>query len=150
LSYRGKSKGSYGTQIRRARKVQARRSDHAKAIDERLKAPKAKSVEQWLSAPNRFYLPTVDTNKPEKKEQKNEPLNSSVIDKDVLDDKTPKNIAIYAKALKILKTAKIPFELGMNGGVYVAPSNRQRADELLEKCTNAWYKYYHSAKYEAS
>lgn len=86
----------------------------------------------------------------EKKEQKNEPLNSSVIDKDVLDDNTPKNIAIYAKALKILKTAKIPFEIGMNGGVYVAPSNRQRADELLEKCTNAWYKYYHSAKYEAS
>jgi hypothetical protein len=35
-----------------------------KHIDERLKAPKAKDVDQWLSAPNRFDLPNVDTNKP--------------------------------------------------------------------------------------
>jgi hypothetical protein len=43
--------------------VQAKRSDHAKAIDERLKAPMATSVKQWLKAPNRFDLPTVDMNK---------------------------------------------------------------------------------------
>jgi hypothetical protein len=66
LSYRGRSGNGYGNQIRRARRVQDRRSDHAKAIDTRLKAPKAKSVEEWLSAPNRFDLPTVDMNKPKK------------------------------------------------------------------------------------
>ena len=35
-------------------------------IDSKLKAPKAKDVDQWLSAPNRFDLPNVDTNKPKK------------------------------------------------------------------------------------
>jgi hypothetical protein len=66
LSYNAKGGHGYGCQIRRARRVQARRSDHAKAIDESLKAPRAKNVEQWLSAPNRFDLPNVDTNKPKK------------------------------------------------------------------------------------
>ena len=33
---------------------------------EHLKAPRAKDVDQWLSAPNRFDLPNVDTNKPKK------------------------------------------------------------------------------------
>lgn len=61
MSYDSRSGHGYGN-IRRARRVQARRSDHAKAIDRRLKAPKAKNVAQWLSAPNRFDLPTVDTN----------------------------------------------------------------------------------------
>jgi disulfide oxidoreductase YuzD len=65
LSYIERRRG-YGGTIRRARKVQARRSDHAKAIDRCLKAPKAKDVDQWLSAPNRFDLPNVDTNKPKK------------------------------------------------------------------------------------
>ncbi len=63
MSYSAKGGHGYGNQIRRARRVQARRSDHAKAIDRSLKAPKAKNVEQWLSAPNRFDLPNVDTNK---------------------------------------------------------------------------------------
>ena len=67
MSYNGRSGSGYGNQIRRARRVQARRSDHAKAIDRHLKAPKARSVEEWLSAPNRFDLPTVDMNKPKKK-----------------------------------------------------------------------------------
>jgi hypothetical protein len=53
--------------IRRAKKVQARRNSWAKHIDERLKAPKAKNVDEWLSAPNRFDLPNVDMNKPKKK-----------------------------------------------------------------------------------
>jgi hypothetical protein len=65
LSYNAKGGRGYGG-IRRAKRVQARRSDHAKAIDSQLKAPKARSVEQWLSAPNRFDLPNVDTNKPKK------------------------------------------------------------------------------------
>jgi hypothetical protein len=46
-----KSKGSYGSQIRHAKKVQSCRSNHAKAIDQSLKAPKAKNVDEWLSAP---------------------------------------------------------------------------------------------------
>jgi hypothetical protein len=64
LSYNAKSGHGYANQIRRAKRVQAKRSDWAKHIDERLKAPKAKDVNQWLSAPNRFDLPNVDTNKP--------------------------------------------------------------------------------------
>jgi hypothetical protein len=63
LSYGSKSGHSYGNQIRRAKRVQARRSGHAKAIDSCLKAPKAEDVDQWLSAPNRFDLPNIDTNK---------------------------------------------------------------------------------------
>jgi hypothetical protein len=63
LSYRESVKGHYGSQIRRAKRVQARRSGWAKHIDERLKAPKAKNVDEWLSAPNRFDVPNVDTNK---------------------------------------------------------------------------------------
>jgi len=68
VSYGTNSKGGgYGGNLRKARRVQATRSDHAKAIDSKLKAPKAKNAEQWLSAPNRFDLPTVDTNKPKPK-----------------------------------------------------------------------------------
>jgi hypothetical protein len=66
LSYEGKRGSGYGSQIRYAGRVQARRSGHAKAIDRSLKAPKAKSVEQWLSAPKHYDVPTVDTNKPKK------------------------------------------------------------------------------------
>jgi hypothetical protein len=74
LSYHGRGGLNYGKQIRHARRVQARRTPHAKAIDRSLVAPKAKSVEQWLSAPNRFDLPDVDTNKPkETEEKKSEP-----------------------------------------------------------------------------
>jgi hypothetical protein len=50
--------------LRRAKRVQAKRSGWAKHIDSKLKAPKARSVDQWLTAPNRFDLPNVDTNKP--------------------------------------------------------------------------------------
>jgi hypothetical protein len=63
LSYGTNNRGGgYGNNIRKARRVQARRSDHAKEMDSVLKAPKAKNVDQWLSAPNRFDLPTVDEN----------------------------------------------------------------------------------------
>lgn len=66
MSYRGRSGSGYGSQIRHARRVQARRSDHAKAIDRSLKAPMAMNVDVWLNAPNRFDLPNVDTNKSKK------------------------------------------------------------------------------------
>jgi hypothetical protein len=61
LSYNSNSGHGYG--LRRAKRVQARRSLHAKAIDRNLKAPKARSVDEWLGAPNRFDLPNVDTSK---------------------------------------------------------------------------------------
>jgi hypothetical protein len=64
LSYSEHRHGQgYGRNIRTAKRVQDRRSVWAKHIDERLKAPKAKDVDQWLSAPNRFDLPNVDTYK---------------------------------------------------------------------------------------
>ena len=63
MSYRDRSKHSNYGLMRRAKRVQARRSDHAKAIDRSLKAPKAKNAEQWLTAPNRFDLTNVDANK---------------------------------------------------------------------------------------
>lgn len=66
MSYGTKSGHGYGNSIRRARRVQSRRSYYAKHIDSSLKAPRARSVNQWLTAPNRFDLPTVDTNKPKR------------------------------------------------------------------------------------
>lgn len=67
MSYAERRGHCYGETIRKAKRVQARRSEWAKHIDERLKAPTARSVYEWLSAPNRFDLPNVDTNKPKKK-----------------------------------------------------------------------------------
>jgi hypothetical protein len=68
LSYREHRQGHvYGGSIRRAKRVQAKRSDWAKHIDSNLKAPKARSVDEWLSVPTRFDLPNIDTNKPKKK-----------------------------------------------------------------------------------
>ena len=40
--------------IRRAKRFHARLSTMAKHIDEGLRAPLAKSTEQWLAQPNRF------------------------------------------------------------------------------------------------
>ena len=68
MSYRGNCKGSYG--IKRLQRVHARRSSRAKKIDEALKAPIAKTPEQWLAQPNRFDIPEVDT--PKKSENKQE------------------------------------------------------------------------------
>ena len=72
LSYRGSSKGCYGN-FRKAQKFHARRSPRAKHIDEGLRAPLAKSTEQWMQQPNRFDLPNVDTPKQsEKQEEKHQ------------------------------------------------------------------------------
>ena len=65
MSYGENRQGhGYSGTIRRAKRVQARRSDWIKHIDSKLKAPKAKDIDRWLSAPNRFDLPKVETNKP--------------------------------------------------------------------------------------
>ena len=67
MSYGAKGGHGYGNNLRKARRVQARRSGPCNGNDNVLKAPKAKNVDQWLSAPNRFDLPTVDENKSQKK-----------------------------------------------------------------------------------
>jgi hypothetical protein len=56
-----------GSKMRRAKKVQAKRSAWAKHVDEGLKAPQAETVDEWLDAPNRLDLPNVDTNKPRRR-----------------------------------------------------------------------------------
>lgn len=61
MSYRGHSKGSYG--IRKLQRFHARRSNKAKRIDEGLRAPIAKTPEQWMQQPNQFDIPNVDTPK---------------------------------------------------------------------------------------
>lgn len=71
MSYRGNAKGSYG--IRKAQRIHARRSERAKHIDEHLKAPIAKSFEQWNAQPNRFDLPDVDTPKKQEPDKPFEP-----------------------------------------------------------------------------
>ena len=62
MSYRGRHEGSYGN-IQRLRRFHAHRSFRAKKIDESLRAPIAKSSEQWLRQPNRFDIPDVDAPK---------------------------------------------------------------------------------------
>jgi hypothetical protein len=61
LSYRVHSKGSYG--LRKVQRFHNRRSNKAKRIDESLRAPIAKTAEQWMQQPNRFDFPNVDTPK---------------------------------------------------------------------------------------
>lgn len=69
MSYRGKKKGSYGNRSKRSVKsVQASRSKRARSIDAALKAPIAKTKEQWIQNPNRFDWPHIDD--PRSKAQK--------------------------------------------------------------------------------
>jgi hypothetical protein len=62
VSYRGRHESSYGN-IQRLRRFHAHRSKRARKIDESLRAPIAKTSEQWLANPNRFDIPNVDTPK---------------------------------------------------------------------------------------
>jgi len=62
LGYRGRSGFGYGA-TRKAQRLHARRSNRAKRIDESLRAPIAKTPEQWMQQPNRFDFPDVDTPK---------------------------------------------------------------------------------------
>ena len=59
MSYRGNRKGNYGS-FRKAQKFHARRSQNARMIDEGLRAPLAKSPQEWLQKPNRLDLPNID------------------------------------------------------------------------------------------
>lgn len=141
MSYRGRRKGSYG-KIGHAKRVQARRSDHAKAIDRKLKAPKARSVDQWLSAPNRYDLPNIDTNKPQKKTKScritKEEFSKVQGDFDRLVDKddvsnNPKNKEAYREILNILDNAKISYYIGKQHGVYVPIDDMEKATKLTDQ-----------------
>lgn len=70
MSYRGNRTFGYGN-IRKAQRFHARRNPRAKRIDEGLRAPTAKSFEQWNEQPNRFDLPNVDTPKQSTKQEDN-------------------------------------------------------------------------------
>lgn len=141
MSYSAKSGHGYGS-IRRARRVQARRSNHAKAIDSQLKAPKAKNTEQWLSAPNRFDLPTVDTNKPQVKtkvKSQRLPFTSAktndftrLIDKDFINNH-PETQKAYKQILKKLDIEEIPYTISKEKSIYVSVDNYLKADKLTEK-----------------
>lgn len=65
LSANSKRVGSFGVSFAafdsRIAEVQHSRSDRARLLDSQRKAKIAKSPEQWLSAPNRYDLPGVDT-----------------------------------------------------------------------------------------
>lgn len=81
MSYRGRSKGSYNqrsTSGRTISGVQFNRSSHAKAIDAALKAPFAKTDDQWMDNPSRYDWPNVDTPKP--KEVSKPDINDSRFD----------------------------------------------------------------------
>ncbi len=69
MSYRGKSKGSYGS-FRQAQKIHARRSSKAKRIDEGLRAPLAKSPSEWMEQPNRLDLQEIDVPKQQEHEER--------------------------------------------------------------------------------
>ena len=75
MSYRGSRKGCYGS-FRKAQRFHARRSNRAKLIDEGLRAPLAKSTEQWMQQPNRFDIPDVDTPKQSAKQEEKSPKNA--------------------------------------------------------------------------
>lgn len=77
MSYRGKSKGCYGN-VRKLQRVHAKRSKRAKRIDESLRAPIAKTPEQWLAQPNRFDFPEVDTLKEANDDLKKQTENESI------------------------------------------------------------------------
>ena len=60
MSYRGHREGCYGN-VQILQRVHAKRSSRTKRIDESLRAPLAKSDDEWLAQPNRFDIPDVDT-----------------------------------------------------------------------------------------
>ncbi len=149
MSYNGKRGSSYGNQLRRARRVQARRTPHAKAIDRSLKAPRAKNIEQWLSAPNRFDLPTVDENKP-KIEAKSMGVSDSyfwennkdfdrLINKDDIEEKNNSaNEKVVKQILKTLDENNIPYyNGGEDTGIQVPIKDMERAEKLTDKLYSA-------------
>jgi len=146
LSYNSKSGHGYGSSIRRARRVQARRSDHAKAIDRSLKARKARSIKEWISAPNRFDLPDIDTNKPQKEPKsyrvtkeyfwENDNANKifdRLINKDDIEENNSTNRKALEKILNVLDENKIPYFEAEGVGVQVLRSDIEKAERLTDK-----------------
>jgi hypothetical protein len=139
MSYRGRKQGSYGSQIRRAKRVQARRSAHAKAVDAGLTAPKAKSVEQWLSAPNRYDIPDIDTPKKSSRVSeayfwKNAKNFDRLINKDDIEEKNSANKNVVEQILKTLNENNIPYYYGgEEAGIQILTKDLERAEKLTDR-----------------
>lgn len=141
MSYRGKRKSSYG--LSRLKRVHAHRSERAKRVDESLRAPIAKTPEQWLRAPNRFDLPNVDTPKSKKKNKscrltdkefgKKQDDFDRLVNKDDLSD-NPENKKAYNKILETLEKARIPYYIiPETRRVFVPIKNMEKAEKLTDK-----------------
>ena len=89
MSYCGRSEGCYGNK-RRLQRIHARRSNRAKKIDESLRAPLAKSSEQWLKQPNRFDIPNVDTPKHREPERRHKLYGNTHWVNDLTEEKAKK------------------------------------------------------------
>jgi hypothetical protein len=135
--------------MRRARRVQARRSSWAKHIDELLKAPIAKSPEEWMANPNRLDLPNVDTNKPKKTKScrvyesylwKNDNIKKfdRLINKDDIEEKNVANQKVINQIMKTLNENNIPYYYGgEDSGIQVLKKDMQRAEKITNKLYNA-------------
>lgn len=145
MNYGAKGGHGYGNNLRKVRQVQARRSDHAKEMDSVLKAPKSKNVDQWLSAPNLFDLPTVDENKPQKSKIKSQELPFSskdftrLIDKDFI-NKHPETQKAFKEILKKLANAEIPYAISEENSISVSPEDYLKADKLTDTEARIIYK----------
>lgn len=147
MSYRGRKHGSgYAEASRGVRSFHESRSDRAKRIDESLRAPFAKTTEQWLQQPNRYDIPEVDAPKKETKAKsmrvsegcfwKNADGFERLIDKDYIEEKNAANEKVVMQILKTLDENYIPYYYGgEDTGVQVMKTEAKKA----EKLTNALY-----------
>jgi hypothetical protein len=60
MSYAKRHNSGYAKPNRRVLRFHARRSSHARDIDEGVRAPLAKIESQWMNAPNRYDIKGVD------------------------------------------------------------------------------------------
>jgi DNA-binding transcriptional regulator GbsR (MarR family) len=145
LNYKATRKVSRNGLLRRARSVQAKRSSHAKAIDSKLKAPRARSVTQWLSALNRYDLPTVDTNKRQKSMRvtedyfwKNVENLGRLINKDDIEENNSANKKVVEQIMAALDKNNIPYYYGGEDTcVQVLKKDMERAEKLTNKLYSA-------------
>ena len=149
MSYRAKREGNYGN-TRKLQRVHARRSPRAKQIDESLRAPLAKTSEQWVAQPNRYDIPDVDTPKQGNtasyrmseayfwKKVKNL---DRLINKDDIEEKNPANKRMVEQILKTLDKNKIPYYYGgEDTGIQVLINDLERAEKLTDRLNIALQK----------
>lgn len=112
----------------------------AKQIDEKLKAPFARSTTQWLNQPNRYDIPTIDT---PKKQTKSMRVTEAffwknnfdrLINKDYIEEKNSANKKAVKQILKTLDENSIPYYYGgEDTGIQVLTKDKQKAKKLTAK-----------------